>query len=64
MVMIRHSQYFTEKLFAESMIALIDIEKAISDYENGESSTISKSLYNTLKEELISIKKHVGDEIY
>lgn len=27
MVMIRHSQYFTEKLFAESMIALIDIEK-------------------------------------
>lgn len=42
---------------------LIDVEKAISDYENGESSSVSKSLYNTLKDELESIRKHVGDEI-
>ena len=48
---------------SRSRYTLIDIEKAISDYENGESSSISKSLYNTLKEELKSIKKHVGEEI-
>ena len=42
---------------------LIDVEKAITDYENGESGSVSKSLYNTLKDELKSIKKHVGDEI-
>ena len=42
---------------------LIDVEKSISDYENGEDSSISKSLYNTLKDELESIKKHVGKEI-
>ncbi len=42
---------------------LIDIEQAISDYENGEKDSVSKSLYNTLKTELKSIKKHVGDEI-
>ena len=42
---------------------LIDIEQVISDYENGKTTSISKSLYNTLKDELSSIKKHVGDEI-
>lgn len=42
---------------------LIDVEKAISDYESGETGSVSKSLYNTLKDELKSIKKHVGDEI-
>ena len=42
---------------------LIDVEKAISDYENGESGSVSKSLYNTLKDELESIRKHVGEEI-
>ena len=42
---------------------LIDIEKAISDYENNANNAISKSLYNTLKTELESIKKHVGNEI-
>lgn len=42
---------------------LIDVEKAISDYENGEAGSVSKSLYNTLKDELKSIKKHVGNEI-
>ena len=30
---------------------LIDVEKAIADYENGESGSVSKSLYNTLKDE-------------
>lgn len=42
---------------------LIDVEKAIANYENGEDTSISKSLYNTLKEELSSIKKNVGKEI-
>lgn len=42
---------------------LIDIEQAISDYENGVSGSVSKSLYNTLKDELNSITKHVGNEI-
>lgn len=42
---------------------LIDVEKAISDYENNVNNSISKSLYNTLKTELESIKKHVGNEI-
>ena len=42
---------------------LFDVEKAISEYENGENNNISKSLYNTLKTELKSIKSHIGDEI-
>jgi len=42
---------------------LMDVEKSISDYEKGEDSSISKSLYNTLKDELESIKKNVGKEI-
>lgn len=42
---------------------LIDMEQAISDYENGVSNSVSKSLYNTLKEELNNITKHVGNEI-
>jgi len=42
---------------------LIDVEQAIADYENNEKNAVSKSLYNTLKTELSSIKKHVGDEI-
>lgn len=42
---------------------LMDIEKSISDYENGKDSSISKSLYNTLKEELSTIQKTIGKEI-
>ncbi len=42
---------------------LIDLEKSILDYENGNDSSISKSLYNTFKDELENIKKNVGDEI-
>ena len=42
---------------------LMDVEKSISDYENGEDSSISKNLYNTLKDELENIKKNVGKEI-
>ena len=41
----------------------MDVEKSIADYESGEDSSISKSLYNTLKDELESIKKNVGKEI-
>lgn len=42
---------------------LYDIEKSIEDYENGTNTSIPKSLYNTLKQELTSIKNHVGPEI-
>ena len=42
---------------------LLDIEKSISDYENGKDNSISKILYNTLKDELSSIRKTVGSEI-
>ena len=42
---------------------LYDIEKSISDYESGNDSSISKNLYNTLKEELTNIQKNVGPEI-
>ena len=33
--MIRHSQYFTEELFAESMIALIDIKNVLFKFFEG-----------------------------
>lgn len=46
-----------------SRYTLIDIEKAILDYEKGNSSNISKDLYNTLKNELSNIKKVVGKEV-
>ena len=42
---------------------LLDIEKSISDYENGSSTSISQSTYNDLKKQLEKIKKIVGDEI-
>ena len=48
---------------SRSRYTLIDVEQAIKDYENNKSSAVSKSLYNTLKSELTSIKKHIGEEI-
>lgn len=42
---------------------LMDIEKSIEDYENGKNSNISKSLYNTLKDELETVKSVLGKEI-
>lgn len=42
---------------------LIDINQAIKDYESGKDNSISKSLYNTLKDELNNITKTVGNEI-
>ncbi len=42
---------------------LIDINQAIKDYEDGNDNSISKSLYNTLKDELNNITKTVGNEI-
>ena len=41
---------------------LYDLEKSISEYENGNSS-ISKTMYDTFKTELKSIKSTVGDPI-
>lgn len=42
---------------------LIDINQAIKVYEAGNDNSISKSLYNTLKDELNNITKTVGNEI-
>lgn len=42
---------------------LMDINKSISEYENGDNSNISKSLYNTLRLELKTITKVVGKSI-
>ena len=48
---------------SRSRYGLYDIEKSISDYESGADSSISKTLYNTLKTELTNITKTVGPEI-
>lgn len=42
---------------------LIDIKQALKAYESGNDNSISKSLYNTLKDELNNITKTVGNEI-
>lgn len=47
---------------ARTRYTLYDLEKSISDYENGNSG-ISKSLYNTFKSELKTIKSVVGKPI-
>ena len=47
---------------ARTRYTLYDLEKSISDYEKG-NSNITKSMYNTFKSELKSIKSIVGDPI-
>lgn len=42
---------------------ILDIEKTISDYENGLDSSIGSSLYNNLKIQLEKIKSILGNEI-
>lgn len=42
---------------------LIDINQAIKDYESGKDNSISKTLYDTSKDELSNITKTVGNEI-
>lgn len=42
---------------------LMDINQSIADYESGKSSAVSKSLYNTLKDELSTITKVMGNPI-
>lgn len=42
---------------------LIDIRSAIEEYESGDTSNISTSLYNTLKAELADIEKVLGEPI-
>lgn len=42
---------------------LIDIREAISQYESGDTSEISTSLYNTLKSELENVESVLGDPI-
>lgn len=48
---------------SRSRYTLIDIEKAIEDYDNNKAGSVSKTLYNTLKSELATITKTVGPEI-
>lgn len=47
---------------ARTRYTLMDVDKSISDYNNG-NSNISKSLYDTLKAEQANIKKVVGEPI-
>ena len=42
---------------------VLDIEKSISNYENGTDTSIEKSTYNDLKVQLEKIRKIVGNEI-
>lgn len=42
---------------------LLDIEKSISNYENGTNKSIGQSTYNTLKTELTKIRKTMGENI-
>ncbi len=42
---------------------LIDIRSAITQYESGDTSKISSSLYNTLKKELENIESVLGEPI-
>lgn len=42
---------------------VIDIEKAIQNYENGTDTSIGQSVYNTLQKELSRIKNIVGENI-
>ena len=42
---------------------VLDIEKSITDYENGTDTSISQSTYNDLKKQLEKIKTIVGPEI-
>ena len=41
---------------------VLDIEKNISDYENGTNTSIGQATYNDLKVQLEKIKKIVGEE--
>ena len=42
---------------------LIDIRTAMQAYESGDTSKVSKGLYNTLKKELADIEKVLGEPI-
>ena len=42
---------------------LLDIRESMLEYESGDKSKISASLYNTLKKELADIEKVLGDPI-
>lgn len=42
---------------------LMDINQSIADYKSGKSTAVSKSLYNTLKDELSTITKVMGNPI-
>lgn len=42
---------------------VLDIEKTLSNYETGQDTTIGKSNYELLKNQLKQIKNIVGEEI-
>ena len=42
---------------------VLDIEKAIQNYENGTDTSIGKSVYSTLQTELSKIKNTLGENI-
>ena len=42
---------------------VLDIEKAIANYENGTDTSIGKSVYTTIQTELNKIRKTMGENI-
>ena len=44
-------------------IKVIDIEKTLQNYENGTNTSIGKSTYSTLQDELSKIRNIVGENI-
>ncbi len=48
---------------AKARYELIDIRSAITEYESGDTSKISASLYKTLKAELANIEKVLGEPL-
>ena len=42
---------------------VLDLEKTINDYESGKDTSIEKTNYDLLKNQLVKIKDIVGEEI-
>ena len=55
--------YMYKNTNSSKKFKILDIEKAISAYENGLNTSISSTLYNNLKVQLEKIKGILGDEI-
>ena len=55
---------YKDKAKSSQKFKIIDLEKAISNYEMGNDTTYAASVYNTFKTELDNIKNLIGEEIH